>query len=413
MLLGRHGAIITKNGNEKKYIDMGNSMKEDMVDNNCTEEPFQVKRRWSGKRKMCFALVFILLISAGCYGGFRWWLRDKVSSVTTVSNEDILKLAKDYIEEEETDGTDSSEDVIALANATIDEHTNNGFNGVLQDENVVNIMVVGSDTRKENSIGLTDVMILVSINKVSKEVHLTSFMRDTYVSIPGYGNDRLNTAFYHGSDVFFETMKTNFNIEIDKFVYINFFSFIDVIDALGGVEIDVTEKERVAMNTLFAEINKYLGDPKDSGVLEKSGQQVLTGKQALAWARVRKIAGSDFRRTERQRIVLEKVLEKVQELSVLELNDFADVVLPKVMTNMTYGEIEDMLLDAFTYLSYDIEQLRVPEDGTFSDVKIKGKEVLSIDFDKNIRMLGSEIYGKVYDTEDDTNNETKTVQGKE
>lgn len=349
------------------------------------------------KKLVIVSFSIILGLCVILYGGFRWWLRNKVSRVKTVTSEDIKKLGHDSSEEEgENSGTTSPADLIDKANATIDANTNNGFNGELQDPNVMNIMVVGSDTRDSGKIGLTDVMILVSINKVSKQVYLTSFMRDTYVSIPGYSNNRLNTAFNKGSDTFFETMEQNFNIKIDKFVYINFYSFMEVIDEIGGITVDVTEAERTAMNQTFSEINRYLEDPEHSGEITRTGLQTLSGKQVLAWTRIRKKAGNDFKRTERQRIVLEKVLEKVKTMNIFELNEFADAVLPKVMTNMTYGEIESMLLYAFSYLSYEIVQQRIPADGTYEPVTIGRALMMSIDFEENIKLLGKTIYKKEY-----------------
>lgn len=357
----------------------------------------KINKHSINKKKLIIVSFSVILgLSVILYGGFRWWLRNKVSRVKTVTSEDIKKLGHDSSDDEEDSGTTSPEDLINKANATIDANTNNGFNGELQDPNVMNIMVVGSDTRDSDKIGLTDVMILVSINKVSKQVYLTSFMRDTYVAIPEHSNNRLNTAFNKGSDTFFETMKKNFNIKIDKFVYINFYSFMEVIDEIGGITVDVTEAERTAMNQTFSEINRYLDDPEHSGEITKTGSQTLSGKQVLAWTRIRKKAGNDFKRTERQRIVLEKVLEKVKTMNIFKLNEFADTVLPKVMTNMTYGEIESMLLNAFSYISYDIVQQRVPADGTYEPVKIGSALMMSIDFEENIKLLGRTIYKKDY-----------------
>ena len=202
-------------------------------------------------------------------------------------------------------------------------------------------------------------------------------------------------------------MLSNFNIKVDKFVYINFFSFIDVIDELGGIEVTVSEAEMKAMNKNFAEINHYLGDPEEDGVMTKSGVQTLSGKQALAYSRIRYLKGSDFARTERQRIVLEQMIEKVKDCNLLELTWLADKVLELVTTNIPKSEIKSLLLDSITYLKYDVEQLRVPMNGTYTPLEVRGTQVLGIDFKENIKYIGENIYGKVYeeDKKEAKNNE--------
>lgn len=297
--------------------------------------------------------------------------------------------------------TDTPNQVIEQIHQQMDDNTmNNGLNGVLDEDYVYNVMLLGSDTRNEKAVGNTDAVILLSINKVTKKIYITSFMRDSYVTIPNYYKSRINTAFKKGPEVLFETMLSNFNIRVDKFVYINFFSFIDVIDELGGIEVDISKAEMKAMNKNFAEINHYLGAPEDDGVMTAYGVQNLSGKQALAYSRVRYLTGNDFARTERQRLVLEKMIAKVRNCNILELTGIADKVLELVTTNIPKSEIKSLLIDSISYLSYDVEQLRVPANGTYTGLEVRGDQVLGIDFKENIKYIGENIYGKVYEEED-------------
>ncbi len=252
------------------------------------------------------------------------------------------------------------------------------------DDNVLNILLIGTDSRNPaTDRGRSDSMILVSVNKKSKKVVMTSFLRDTWVQIPDIGPQRLNAAYaYGGPPLLVKTMQANFGIRIDKYVTINFNSFKDTIDTIGGVDIRVTDEEVPYINS---------GSP-NSEKLKQGGKYTLNGEQALTYSRIRYI-GTDFGRTQRQRTVMDEVFRKTKDMSLSELSDFLEKILPNVSTNFDKGEIFWLLLKASDYLSYPRTEQSIPNLGSYKNMVIDGMMVLGIDFDKYNKQLKESIYG--------------------
>ncbi|MBE6837372.1 MAG: hypothetical protein E7509_05200 [Ruminococcus sp.] len=269
----------------------------------------------------------------------------------------------------------------------------------MSNENVTNILVIAEDLRDTtgDSRGNTDVMILVSINKEMETITLTSFMRDIYCNIPGFYADRINSAYAKGGpEVLMDTLQKNFGVIVDRYVLVNFYSFIDVVEAIGGIEADVTQAHINAMRPPMDEQNKIMGKPKGTDYLTKPGHYNLNGNQALAYARIRYGVGDDFGRTSRQREVIFTALNKAKELSFGEIKDLVDGILDKKMikTNLEEGEIASLLLNCFKYMGYKQQQLQVPDNTTWKGIKIRGMEVLSINFLKNAKIIQETVYGK-------------------
>lgn len=190
-----------------------------------------------------------------------------------------------------------------------------------------NIVILGLDSLDNTfSNSRSDCIIIVSINNVTKEVRLVSVYRDTYLKINGYGLDKVTHAYAYGrAPLALSTLNTNLDLDITEYVTINFESVIDIVNAIGGVEIEVTSAEATQI-------------PGISG----AGTYTLTGEQALAYGRIRKI-DNDYARTERMRKVLTKLFEKAKTLSITELNNLVDELLPTVVTNITQTEIIKMI----------------------------------------------------------------------
>lgn len=221
----------------------------------------------------------------------------------------------------------------------------------------------------------------------------TSFLRDIYLQIPDRGNNRINAAFaYGGADLLMDTMEQNFKLKVDKYASIDFYSFIDVVDAIGGVTIDVTEEELPVTNQYIMSLNKLTGQDMNKDVLTASGMLLLNGKQALAYSRNRYIGNGDFSRTQRQRKVLEQIFEKVKKLNLIQMKKLLDVALPDITTNLSEGQIFSLVLSLPSYMKYSIEQWSVPTSDSYQSLRIRGMAVLGINFDKNI----NEIYQKIY-----------------
>ena len=176
-------------------------------------------------------------------------------------------------------------------------------------DGITNVLLVGTDARDLKESARADSIIIATLDNNKKEIRLTSLFRDTLVNIDGYGPYKLNAAMaFGGISLLKDTIQETYNISIDKYIIINFWGFEAIIDQMGGLEIDVKDYQ-------LDELNKYIGEStggNDCPVTE-SGLQVLNGKQALSYARIRKGVGDEFERTERQREVLFKIAEKLRE----------------------------------------------------------------------------------------------------
>ena len=264
-------------------------------------------------------------------------------------------------------------------------------------KDVTNILLIGTDSRKSgNRRSRTDTMIILSIDKKNHKMTFTSVLRDTYVKIPGVGKNRLNSAFvFGGPNLLFKTFDENFDIHLNKYVQVDFFNFIKLVDSVGGVDLKLTRDEINLMNkTFIPNINKITKQKSNNRIpSNKPGVYHLNGVQTLAYARIRYI-GTDFGRTARQRIVIGEIIKKTKKLSVSELNSLADIVLPMISTNLTKGEVMSLLLNAKEYLNYKVVNGRMPINGSYRYMSVRGASVLGVNFDANKKYWYNLVYGK-------------------
>lgn len=259
-------------------------------------------------------------------------------------------------------------------------------------KDVYNILVIGSDIRNKDEMGRSDAMILLSVNQKKKTIYMTSIMRDIYASIPGYGNNRINAAYaFGGADLLMETIKENFGVEVDKYISVDFYSFVDIVDILGGVDMEVSDEEVGIMNDYISELNRLNGREKDEYKLSGGGKLHLNGTQALAYSRVRYIGNADFERTNRQRKVLSQAFEKAKTADILTLNQLLNSALSKVTTNLDKSEVVSLMLKVPAGLKYDLESCRIPVEDSYQFMQVYGMSVLGIDFDKNRQYLKETI----------------------
>lgn len=260
---------------------------------------------------------------------------------------------------------------------------------------VKNILLIGTDSRGEDK-GRSDSMILLSISRKTSKISLVSFMRDAYVQIPGYGGNRLNAAYSQGgAELLMDTIEENFHIKIDDYFTVNFISFANIVDAVGGVEIEIRDDEAEAINVLLdsPEGNLLFGTPSESDYLHGGGKYKLNGKQALSYSRLRKVGNADFERTERQRKVLNQIIKNAAVMNPLKLGTAAKDVLPSMNTNMSKLNMYLLSLRLPSLLiAYDFQQLRIPADNTYTGTDIDGMSVLEIDFDANLDIIEQKLY---------------------
>lgn len=250
-------------------------------------------------------------------------------------------------------------------------------------KDIINIAVFGVDAG-EGEAGRSDSIMVLSIDPVHNKVKLFSIMRDSYVDIPGYGMDKINHAFAYGnSTLALRTINENFDLNIDKFVATNFSSLPKIVDSLGGVDIEITQEE-------LEFINSYIGNK--STHIVAPGIQRLDGEQALAYSRIRYTSGGDYKRTERQRTVIEALFGKLKTISITDLPGLLNEFLPLVQTNMGTSE---MLSLGSTVLKIDANNLvqdRFPRDGFCQGETINSVYYTSFDKEATIEQIHKFIY---------------------
>ncbi|MDO4189823.1 MAG: LCP family protein, partial [Lachnospiraceae bacterium] len=316
------------------------------------------------------------------------------------------EFGEDSLDDEGENVNDAYEEIVEATPdeiIAIEEDLENNIedmasNSELYNTDCFNLLLIGVDSRSNNYSGRSDVMILVSINKETKRVVMTSILRDTFVSIPGNGTNRLNAAYaYGGEDLLVETIKANFGIDVDRCAIVNFYVVMDLVNAVGGVDIELSSDEIKVMNKYYIEGWNYIFDePKGTDIIDESlaGTTVhLNGKQALAYARVRYV-GTDFARTARQREVIMLCLEKIKGMSLSELDTLAEELLPKIRTNLTESDCASLLLMALNISSYSFDNMTIPIEGSWSNVNIRGMSVLAIDFQKNTEAWFNLVQGE-------------------
>ena len=274
----------------------------------------------------------------------------------------------------------------------------------MMEEGVINILLIGNDSRQKGEDGRSDAMILVSVNRKAKSIYMTSFLRDMYVEIPGYGSNRLNAAYaYGGASLLCRTIKQNFDIEVNRYAIVNFQAFASLVDAVGGVDIDVTSEEVEWINAYLNEYNLLEGRDITTDYLDTSlsGVLHLNGPQALAYCRNRYI-GSDFGRTERQRKVLSAIMKKVPAALATNAEGLMDGIFPYLTTNLTKQEVSRLSFSAGSVATFETKSLTIPADGTWQNANIDGKAVLQVDFEANKQLLQTEIYAENSTNEEGT-----------
>lgn len=265
-----------------------------------------------------------------------------------------------------------------------------------KEDGVKNILLIGNDSRSADESGRSDAMILVSISSRTNSIHLTSLLRDIYVDIPGHDGNRLNAAYaYGGPELLMETLEKNFDIQVNRYMLVNFQAFANLVDAVGGVDLELSNEEVQYVNGYLVEYNRLEGRAEGTDYLDSSLSGVihLNGPQALAYCRNRYI-GTDFARTERQRKVISAAMKNAPLALAANGSELINGLMSNITTNMTKTELSGLMMQAPLMLTYDMVSGSIPLEGTYSNANIRGMAVLEIDFEANKDYIRTEIYGK-------------------
>ena len=270
------------------------------------------------------------------------------------------------------------------------------FKNALHEDGVYNILLVGVEAIGNNSVasGRTDSIMIATINTKQKTLGLTSIMRDSYVTIPGYYDTKINAAFGHGGiELLYETIAYNYNLRLDGSAIVSFKTFQKIIDELGGIDIEITPAEAQYLNT-----TNYVS--KKSNRTLKPGMNHMNGNQALGYARVRYRAtldGSvdDFGRTSRHRRVMGAIFKEVKKSNPITLVKLLDTVFSQVQTDIKksnassyLAEVMELSLDGVT-----LDNLRLPIDGSYQGAKINRQAVVTFDTAANKEALANFVFG--------------------
>ena len=275
------------------------------------------KKKRKGLKIFGIIVLVLVVILAGVVGGAYWYVTDKLGKMQQVA-----------INEEELD---------------IDEQVAENLSGYR------NIALFGVDSRDDNlGRGNRSDCIIASLNNKTKEIHLVSVYRDTYVQIEGHGLDKITHAYSYGeAPLALSTLNTNLDLNIKEFVTVNFDLVAEAVNLLGGVDINIEQSEIQYINDYIDSTSKATGISSEH--ITKTGMQTLDGVQAVAYSRIRYTAGGDYKRTERMRDVLTAMLQKIKTKSIGEINNFLDVILPKVYTNIEANDIIGLLPDIMNF----------------------------------------------------------------
>ena len=321
------------------------------------KQPFSPRKAlW---KLICLLLGMVLVLMLTVSAGFRYLL-DQVSFTSSPAEFIQLppspspkEMVLDFLDPGDVNWTQLCSDITK------------------QDQDVLNILLVGRDQRESDSVSRADSILLCSFRRSSKTLTLTSFLRDLYLPIPGHGSDRINAAYaYGGASLLRTTLTENFEIPIDGCIEVDFSQFSRIIDTLGGVQIQLRQDEAEFIN-------------KETGGSLSQGTHLLTGEEALVYSRIRKLdSDGDFSRTDRQRKVVSAIVSAYRNAGLPALMKLLKQVMPMISTDMTDSRLLLLALEVFPMVpDLSMSSQSIPAAGTYTDKTVNGMAVLAADMD--------------------------------
>ena len=353
---------------------------------------------WTDKRQRAKNIYFLLTVFVVIIAVGIGYVSSKLDIINYDDKEEttISGQANKIYDEEEFEIMQAI-DSASSYNDFIYKWANNGGE-LRKSKNVINVLLIGldSDDALENG-GRRDTMILVSLNKKTQKIYLSSFFRDTWTYMNIDGTDRynkMNAAFYYGSDeALIDTLERDFKIDIDYYCAVDFSSFTDIINALGGLTVEVQQYEAEYINRTTVHTIDY-------GPAVK-----LNGWEALVFARIRKSdSDSDVSRTRRQRLVISALIESAKGASLSQLNNALDKLFQYVRTDLTKMQILGYAAQALSggWMDYEIEQINLSDPEIFRTGYVGGTAVVFVDFPKVAEIVQTTIYGDSNVVNDET-----------
>lgn len=269
---------------------------------------------------------------------------------------------------------------------------NLAVNEELATDNFWNIALFGVDSRT-GVLGkgtLSDCIIVCSINKETKEVKMVSLYRDTYLNIGNDTYNKANNAYSQGGpEQAIKMLNTNLDLDITSFATVDFSALVSVVDAIGGVTIDLTSEEIKHLNNYQVETSKVTNGKIEN--ISGAGEHLLNGIQTVSYCRIRYTAGDDFKRTERQRLVINLIIEKAKSMNPATLTKIIEEAFPKCATNIELSELLDLAKDVSSYKIVDTTGF--PFDKKNDVLGAKGDCVIPMGLEQNVVQLHKYLFG--------------------
>ena len=347
-------------------------------------------------KKIALIAATVLLIAGG---GVYLYVQSIFDKIQVIDKDSEVQIPSEYVKflaAMDNDAEDSdifaepSADAVdpvgspSSAKASTEPDLNNANIKLVKDSKVTNILLIGSDSRTSSMRGRSDSIIILSINRNTNKINMVSVLRDTYVEIPGYQNNKINAAYaYGGTKLLDKTIEKNLGVHIDYNVCINFDGFIKAFTKIGNIDISLNKDE----------VN-YLNNTVSYGKWKlKVGVNSLTPEQTLAYARARHVGNSDWGRTERQRKVLSKAFDKCRSQGLSSMLSMVDSVAPYVSTDMSKSVMVSLIKEVVNGGMTISNTKSVPTSGMFQSKNIRGMSALVPDLAKVSKAVHQALYG--------------------
>ncbi len=379
-------------------------MEDDRMSRRVDDNPLMQSGRRSPKWGKVFGITLcvILAVVAAGSAGIYYFGHSLIGKMNYKADEDVQQyetLPEEALAAEteaERSGVVLNESELSSLHASMNQAQTDQGSDVIMDQSVYNIVLAGVDRDDKTWNGNADSVMLVSLNNDKKRASVISLMRDTYVEIPGHDYNKLNASYaYGGGPLLCDTIEENFRIPVERYAAVDFENLVDIVDALGGVELEWTANEIEVANGYIKDMCERVLDIayEDHAIMDEPGLLLSDGVQAVAYARNRFVGNSDYTRTQRQRYVIQQMIEKIKTLSSTQLLSFVQEVLPLVTHNLPEDEIWSLVWDAPAILKYDIVMDRVPYDGQYDEIEVDGQGMLVPHWDTTIMQMHQTIYG--------------------
>ena len=349
---------------------------------------------WKDKKRRAKNFYFLLVVILCLVTAGMGYITEKLDLMSTGDDPGIPgnEITQEVIYDEEELAIMDAIDSAGSLNDFLYQWANNGGEHY-SSKNVINVLLVGLDSKNALQYGgNSDSLILVSLNKKTEKISMCSFFRDSWCYMNVGGRDRyakINSSYFHGGpDALIDTIEKNFKIDIDYYVAVDFSSFRDIIDALGGITVEVQEYEA-----------NYINRTNPDFHIEAGPAVKLTGKQALVFARIRKSDyDSDVSRTRRQRQVITSLIQSAKNASLSQLNNTLDALFAYVKTDLTKSQILSYAAQALAkgWINYEITQFTLSDSDVFKTGYVGDASVVFMDFPLAAQRVQMAVYDESY-----------------